>query len=433
MIPGTKRLAIYIGESDRWHHKALYAAILEFLKSQGCAGATAIRGHAGFGASTRVRSADILDLSVDLPIVIHAVDRADRIERCIPKLRAMVGSGLMTIEDVHVVKYTPLLRRGLPDLTVAQVMTKRVETVRPETPLSQVIEILIDKDYTALPVIDAQRRVVGMIGEADLIAARDLDLTLSVPRAAGGTVVDQIIARLQESRRTVRDVMKSPAVTIRDDESLAEAAHTMVDRGFKRLPVIDSEARLVGICSRVDLLKTMASVHLPQEAGDRRGPASQAAPHRIRDVMSEQAPTASPETALDEVIDLIVGSPANRVVVVDGERRPLGIVTDSDLMQRLDPEMRISVAEVLRSKIPIDALAGDARRHLAKIRGSRAADVMTSPVVTVGESTPFAEALAVSAERRIKRFPVVDGAGHLIGMVGRMELLSGFVRSVAAE
>ncbi len=429
MIPETKRLMIYVGESDTWHHQSVYAAVLEYLKAEGCAGATVVRGIAGFGASSRIKTAAILRLSSDLPLVITVVDRADRIARYLPKLKEMIGSGLMTVEEIGVLKYTPILRQGLPELAVRDVMTEKVETVTPDTLVSRVIEILIDKDYTALPVIDADRRVLGTVGDTDLLDAGDVSLTLSIPRAVGGAVVEQMLARLRSSQRKVGEVMKVPAVTIVASAPLAEAAHRMVERGLKRLPVVGEDGRLAGVLGRIDVLKTMASVHLPEHRLEPHGLPPGATPHTIGDVMARNVPTTAADTALDEVIDLVVGSEAKRVVVVDADRRPLGVITDSDLVQRLDPEARSSVVEVFRSKIPIESIGGEARRHLARIRGSRAADIMTSPAVTVQENTPFADALAVSAERHVKRFPVVDRDGRLVGIVGRMELLGGFLRS----
>jgi len=165
MIPATKRLMIYLGESDVWHHQPAYMAILEFLKSEGCAGATVVRGIAGFGASSRIKTTAILRLAMDLPVVITVVDREDRLQRVVPRLKEMVGSGLMTVEDIGVVRYTPILKQGLPNVHVRDVMTRTPETVTPDTPVSRVLEILIDKDYTALPVVDAERRVVGTVGE----------------------------------------------------------------------------------------------------------------------------------------------------------------------------------------------------------------------------------------------------------------------------
>ena len=429
MIPETKRLTIYVGESDTWHHQSLYAAILEFLRAEGCAGATVVRGIAGFGASSRIKTARLVELSSDLPIVITIVDRADRIARVLPTLKQMVGSGLMTLDEVAVLQYAPTLRRGFPELCVRDVMTQDPQTATPDTSVSRVIEILVDKDYTALPVIDAERRVVGMVGDADLLEAGDVTLTLSIPRAVGGAVVEHMLTGLRQSGRKVGEVMKAPAVTVAATASLADAAHLMVERGLKRLAVVDENGRLAGVLGRLDLLKTIASVHLPQHVEP--APTGRP-PHAIGDVMSRDVPTATPDTPLDELIDLVVGSAAKRVVVVDRERRPLGIITDTDLVRRLDPEDRAGVLEVLRAKIPIETIGGEARRHLQKTRGGRAEELMTRPAVALRDDTAFRDALAVSAERHIKRFPVVDHDGRLVGIVGRMELLAGFLRSAEA-
>jgi CBS domain-containing protein len=428
MLPETKRLTIYIGESDTWHHQSLYAAILDFLRGQGCAGATAVRGIAGFGASSRIKMARLVELGGDLPIVITVIDRGDRIDRVLPRLKQMVGAGLMTLDEVAVLQYAPLLRRGFPQLCVRDVMTHGPLTVAPDTSVARVIEILIDKDYTALPVVDAQGRVLGMVGDTDLLETGDVSLTLSIPRAAGGAVVEHMLAQLRQGGRKVAEVMKAPAVSVAATASIADAAHLMVERKLKRLAVIDEDGRLVGVVSRLDLLKTMASVHLPQRAE----PAPARAAHTVGDVMSRDVAVATMDTPLDELIDLVVGSGAKRVVVVDGDRRPLGVVTDTDLVQRLDPEYRASVVEVFRAKIPLETIGGEARRHLQKTRGSRAGDLMTRPAVTLRQDTPFADALVLSAERHVKRFPVVDGDGRLVGIVGRMELLAGFLRGAGA-
>ncbi|HWO74216.1 MAG TPA: DUF190 domain-containing protein [Dehalococcoidia bacterium] len=102
--PG-KQLRIFIGESDRWHHRSLADAILQMLREEGLAGATVVRGLAGFGAHSRIHTAHVLRLSEDLPIVIEVVDRADRIDKVLPKLDEMVSEGLIVIAPVEIVVY----------------------------------------------------------------------------------------------------------------------------------------------------------------------------------------------------------------------------------------------------------------------------------------------------------------------------------------
>jgi uncharacterized protein len=101
----ARRVRIYIDENDRWHGKPLFAAIVERCKEQGIAGATVVRGIEGYGAHRRIHTARILQLSEVLPIVIDIVDRAERIDEVLPMLDEMLTEGLITLEDVHVLKY----------------------------------------------------------------------------------------------------------------------------------------------------------------------------------------------------------------------------------------------------------------------------------------------------------------------------------------
>ena len=98
-------LRIFIGESDRWHGKPLYEAIVEVARREGLAGATVLRGIEGFGADSHLHTSRILRLSEDLPVVIEIVDREEAIARVLPLLDDMVGEGMVTTERVHVIAY----------------------------------------------------------------------------------------------------------------------------------------------------------------------------------------------------------------------------------------------------------------------------------------------------------------------------------------
>jgi len=98
-------LRIFIGESDRWNHKPLYEAIVMKAREMHMAGATVLRGPMGFGASSRVHTAKILRLSMDLPLVIEIVDSEEKVNAFLPALDEMVGGGLVTLERVKVIQY----------------------------------------------------------------------------------------------------------------------------------------------------------------------------------------------------------------------------------------------------------------------------------------------------------------------------------------
>jgi len=98
-------LRIYLGESDRWQHQPLYEAIVLKARELHLAGATVLRGPMGFGAASRIHTAKILRLSMDLPIVIEIVDTDDKLQELLPFLDEMMGGGLVTLEKIKVIHY----------------------------------------------------------------------------------------------------------------------------------------------------------------------------------------------------------------------------------------------------------------------------------------------------------------------------------------
>jgi PII-like signaling protein len=100
-------MRIFIGESDKYQGRPLYEALLEKFRSAGLAGATVLRGVAGFGASSTVHTDKILRLSLDLPMIIEVVETEAAIQAILPALDVMIGGGLITLERARVVMYRP--------------------------------------------------------------------------------------------------------------------------------------------------------------------------------------------------------------------------------------------------------------------------------------------------------------------------------------
>ncbi|RMD63508.1 MAG: DUF190 domain-containing protein [Alphaproteobacteria bacterium] len=98
-------LRIFIGENDRADGRPLYEALVLKARETGLAGATVLRGPMGFGRSSVLHTAKILRLSEDLPIVIEFVDAKDRIEAFLEAIEPIMGSGLVTLEKVQVLRY----------------------------------------------------------------------------------------------------------------------------------------------------------------------------------------------------------------------------------------------------------------------------------------------------------------------------------------
>ena len=140
--------------------------------------------------------------------------------------------------------------------------------------------------------------------------------------------------------------------------------------------------------------------------------------HRtVADVMTARVHVASPSTPFKMLVRLIEENRISAVPIVDGQGSPIGIVSEADLLLKEN-------AEPAR---PLDLLRQ--RRQREKADGVVAADVMTSPVVTVAIDTPIAQAARVMRERNIRRLVVVDTRLRIAGIVSRSDLLKVFLRT----
>ncbi len=424
IIGTATKVSIYISENDRWGQKSLYLAILELLKAEDCAGATVLRGLAGFGAHSRIRTASIIDISSELPLVIEWVDDPARVKRVMPRLTEMVSEGLITCQQVEVVSYG---HRGLRTLRAAapvrDVMSREVRTVRPDTPIAEAVEMLIGQAYRSLPVVDEAHRIVGILTDGDLLAR------LGLPDASVQSVLttDELgreLDALRRSGKTVADLMVSPVITTTEDAAISDALRIMAERGIKRVPVVDRDGRVVGVVSRVDVLRALAQP-LAREAPPRVLPPGQHT--RVGEVMVTEVPTVQSTTPLNVVVDRLVNAEQRRIVVVDAERHVLGIITDGDLLKRASATERAGLLQILTRR---RGSGGGATIDLAK---RTAGEVMTANPVIVTPETPLLDALRLLLQHKIKRAPVVDGEGRLVGLVGRGAILQALARDLPGD
>ncbi len=115
--PGpAKRLVITVNESDRWHGRTVYNALLELFRHRGLAGATVSRGIAGFTGHGTIHTINLVDLSTDLPVRIDIVDTPEAIDRVLPDVYDIVQKGLVEVQDTTVIKYAG----GEPAVPVAE-------------------------------------------------------------------------------------------------------------------------------------------------------------------------------------------------------------------------------------------------------------------------------------------------------------------------
>lgn len=156
-------------------------------------------------------------------------------------------------------------------MVAKDVMTKRVVTVGPETPVPKIAQLLLERRISAVPVVDAGGRILGIVSEGDLIRRPEVG---APPRrswwlALLGGAEEGAVEYVKTHGGRAKDVMTPTVVTVAEDAPLGEIARLLEERRIKRVPVV-SRGKLVGIVSRADLLRALASARArPRRAGKR--------------------------------------------------------------------------------------------------------------------------------------------------------------------
>ena len=126
----AKRLVVYVGENQRWHHKPLWREVVNVCRKHGLAGTTATKGIVGFGHSGKVHEDLTPDVMPDLPITIEAIDDAEKIDRALPDLDLVVEDGLIAVQDMQVIKARPRSSRGEAARVPHQKLTGKAKMLR---------------------------------------------------------------------------------------------------------------------------------------------------------------------------------------------------------------------------------------------------------------------------------------------------------------
>jgi CBS domain-containing protein len=411
MVGPATRLTIYIGESDRWRGQPLAGALLEALRREGLAGATVMRAMAGFGAHSRIHTTAILRLSQDLPLVLEVIDTAERIERAVALVGPMVGEGLITLEEVRIVKYTHRFLAPLPaDRPVRELMAKPAVVIAPGASLLAAWDLMVARRLKALPVVDERQRPLGMLSDGDLMARTGLVQRLAIAERLDAATLAAWRQALAGDATRVEQVMSRPVETVAADSPLGRAAALMSAAGRKRLPVVDAAGAVVGVLSRYDVLAAVAPA-----GRRRREPPPQGALRTVGEVMNRNLPAVAEDADLPEVVEAMLAGDCKRVLVLDPERRPLGLISDADLVARVQPESRSGLLRALARRDRTPPIAVTAR------------ELMSREVLAVPPDMPVGDAIQRALAGRRQRLVVVDDEGRAIGILDRQDLLRAVV------
>lgn len=413
-------ICIYTSEEARWEGKPLPDAVMRLLRDRQLAARYLLtRGIAGCYEDGEEATSRVEVLSFNMPLKIEIVLPTPEVEVLLPRISEMVTEGIVGITEMRVTAHKVRHHLVPRHLKVRDVMTPNPQRVQPASLLSQALEILLTSDFTGLPVVDDQSRPVGIITDGDLVYRAGIPIRVRLLAEFANSEVGSLKESLGD--RPVSAIMTSPVLTVRQDQYLFEAVDIMLKQGLRRLPVADDGGSLVGILSRIDIFKAI-SKETPASRQLRDNGIILVEPHRVGDVMRKDTPSVSPDTPLEQVIKLLGNSAIERVAVVDGEGKLLGLISDHAMLGAFS-EHKEGVWDYLMRTMSLKDMGERHEELIKRYYGTKAGQVMERTFASVGEDTPLEEAARIMTEKRIKRLPVLDAQGHLLGVLRREALL----------
>jgi CBS domain-containing protein len=413
-------IEIFTSESSRWNGKPLHDAVLGLIAKQKLAARCIMtRGLAGCYENGDVATWRIEILSFNMPLKIEIVLPASQADSLLPTLQEMVTDGVVGVHDLIVASHRTQKHLLPTHLLVRDVMTPNPKSVTLDVPATDIVRILLSTDFNGVPVVDDAFHPVGIVTQEDLIGRAGMPVRLGLLAAMSDVNRDIVLQNLQIKASS--EIMSSPVVTIAEDQQLTTAVRLMLDRHLKRLPVVDSSGRLVGILARYDIFHTITT-ETPDWKELQKHKIVLTEAKTVGDIMQRDTHIVPSTATLEEVMRIIDSSGLQRVAVVDDSRHLLGMISDRDLL-RLFAGHSIGVWDRIASKFTFTEME---RRHQAVMEQAQkdtAGKIMKTDLVTVREDALIEEAIRLMTTNKIKRLPVVGTDGEFKGMLSRDSLL----------
>jgi CBS domain-containing protein len=413
-------IEIFTSEDVRWHGKPLPDAILAFVGGLKIAARVLVaRGVSGCYENGETATNKVEILSFKMPLKIEVVLPALEVDRVLPAVQEMVGDGIVGVRNLTGVSHKTQRHLIPRHLRVRDIMTATVTNVSGTTPVSDVVQILLSADFNGVPVVDDLGKPIGIITQGDLIARGGMPIRLGLLELLGRENLDTVFAAM--TGKTAAGIMTRPIVTIGEDQPLTAAVDVMVAKDLKRLPVVNAEGGLSGMLARLDVFRTITTETPDWNVLQARNVLVTNL-CLVKDVMRRDAHQVSADATLDEVMRIIDSNDIQRVAVVDGDNKLLGLISDHDLLG-LFSDHKVGIWDRIASKLTFTDMG---KRHLAVVEQARkrtASEIMKTNLVTIREEAPIEEAIRLMTESQIKRLPVTDVEGKLLGVVSRDSLL----------
>jgi CBS-domain-containing membrane protein len=367
-----------------------------------------------------VATTKILVLSTALPKKVEIIIPEADTQAVLDLLEREVVDGIVMVASAPVVMHRTAKRLIPNHLQVRHVMNTSVTVATPEMDLAEAARRLVAGGLVALPVIDEERRVVGVLSQRDLFQQGFLSL-----RAGLFAIFDEADAQealVPLSGKHSSDVMTTPADTVRDDAYLPDAVRLLEKTGHKRLPAVDEKGRLTGLFARLDILKAVTH-HTPGWYAKGVDHVDLTRAHTVSDAMRPRPEAVRMDASLRDLLEIFLATGRCCVPVVDEADGFLGLVFDRTLVGHLAGHGR-GLWELVTGRVSLHGLASRHHSLAEALQETRAEALLDREVTTIRPESPIEEAVRLIAATGYRYLPVVDGEGRLVGLVGRTDLLA---------
>ncbi len=414
-----KRITIYSSENVQYQGKLLDHAIIDYFRSLHLAARCIVnRGTIGYYENGEISTAQILDLSYNLPLTIEILIPSADLETVLPVIEEMVVDGIVAVDNLEVRSYHSTKSLIPGQLKVKEIMTSSPKTVTPDTPVGTVVNLMLENSLKGMVVVDREQYPKGMITTGDLMRKAGLPIRLGLLQKLDQTKVNAFIESVDG--KTAGDIMSAPLITVREDAPVKEAVRVMIDRQLKRLPVVGQSGTLVGILSRIDIFQSMTA-QAPRWHSLQQQNIVVNNTESVKTIIERDQETVYPETPILEVIEKIAGAEIQRVAVIDKKGKLIGLITDSDLMPLLSGQP--GFWDYLKSKLKRPEKGRSFSEFVQQAHAKVASEVMIKEPISIREEATIDEAVRLMAEKGLKRLPVVDECGVFKGMIRRDSVL----------
>ncbi len=189
----------------------------------------------------------------DFPLAIEISD--DDIYEAMKAIPGYIDITPEDFKEVYKLAYRQALERIVLSIRAADIMTREVLSVKRDTPLQEVAETMARGGIAGVPVVEEDGSVVGVISEKDLLRRMGAGEANNFMAVVAECLKGEGCVAVSIRAKVAKDIMTSPAITVKEDTTVIEIADTFTKKGINRVPVVDSEGHLIGIVSRADIVR----------------------------------------------------------------------------------------------------------------------------------------------------------------------------------